>query len=139
MLVNDKGNLHDVNILEVTSENYIVPKGEEIFYHCRIEQKQFNSQTGERTSVPRIQKFDRKMFETNLLHNLRQLGYSVDVLHNPTEWIKQHEKEMKEAKEKAEAKRKQMEEDAIQKRIDEAVAKALAAAKKTSKKGGNKE
>lgn len=138
MLVNDKGNLHDVNILEVTSENYIVPKGEEIFYHCRIEQKQFNPQTGARISVPRIQKFDRKMFETTLLHNLRRLGYSVDVLHNPTEWIKQHEKEMKEAKEQAEARRKQAEEEAIQKRIDEAVARALAEEKKKSKKGGEK-
>ena len=52
----------DVSILEVTPENYIVPKGEEGVYHCRIEQKSFNASTGERQSRPRIQKFEPKMW-----------------------------------------------------------------------------
>ena len=54
----------DVPILEVTKENYIVPRGEENALHCRIEQTQFNARTGKRLSKPRIQKFDAKMFPT---------------------------------------------------------------------------
>ena len=54
----------DVPILEVTAENYIVPRGEENTFHCRIEQTQFNQRTGKRLSKPRIQKFDAKMFPT---------------------------------------------------------------------------
>lgn len=126
MLVNEKGNIHDVNILDVTAENYIVPDGEEHLYHCRIEQREFNRETGARISVPRIQKFYKKQFETQLLHNLKRIGYTVDILHNPTEWIEAHkEAEAKEKKEREERK-KAAEEAAIQARIDAAVAKALA-------------
>lgn len=121
--MNEMGNLHEVNILEVTKENYIVPEGEEHLYHCRIEQKMFNQSTGERISVPRIQKFDAKMFERTLLHNLRRIGYSVEVLYDPTKY--------NEGKKAQQAQKKQMsrqaQEEAIQKRIEEAVAKALAA------------
>ncbi len=151
MLVNDKGNLHDVGILEITAENYICPKGEEGLFHCRIEQKQFNPNTGARVSVPRLQKFDPKQFKGGLLHNLKRIGYSVDILYNPEEWLKENEAkrealavQVKEAKAAAQ-------EAAIQKRIDDAVnaavAKALAAQQKesapsapkpTAKKGGRK-
>lgn len=151
MLVNDKGNLHDVSILEVTAENYICPKGEEHLYHCRIEQKFFNQQTGERVSVPRIQKFDKKQFEGSLLHNLRRIGYSVDILYNPNKWLEENEAKQAEAKAKAIEAQKAAQEAAIQARIDaavkEAVAQALAAQPKagapsapkaTAKKGGKR-
>ena len=80
----------DVSILEVTPENYIVPKGEEGVYHCRIEQKSFNASTGERQSRPRIQKFEPKMWPM-LCRNLKLQGWTVEVMHDPTEWIKQQE------------------------------------------------
>lgn len=137
MLVNEKGSVHDVNILEVTADNYICPKGEEAYYHCRIEQRQFNRETGERQSTPRIQKFEKKMFEAFVLHNLRRQNYTVDILHNPNEWLKKHgEEERKRIEEEAkrrEAERKAKEEAEIQARVDKAVAEALAKVTATPK------
>ena len=80
----------DVSILEVTAENYIVPKGEEGTYHCRIEQTQFNPRNGKRVSRPRIQKFEAKMFPS-ILRNLKLQGWDVEVLHDPTEFLKEQE------------------------------------------------
>ena len=37
-----EGKFKDVSILNVTPENFIVPKGEEHLYHCRIEIKKFD-------------------------------------------------------------------------------------------------
>ena len=94
----------DVSLLEVTPENYIVPKGEEDTYHCRIEQTQFNPRNGKRMSRPRIQKFDAKMFPM-LKRNLKQQGWDIDVLYDPTEFINERE-----------AKRQQMQEMTYQQR-----------------------
>ena len=80
----------DVSILDVTPENYIVPKGEEGTYHCRIEQTQFNPRNGKRVSRPRIQKFEAKMFPS-ILRNLKLQGWDVDILHDPTEFLKEQE------------------------------------------------
>ena len=80
----------DVSILDVTPENYIVPKGEEGTYHCRIEQTQFNPRNGKRQSRPRIQKFDAKMYPS-ILRNLKLQGWDVEVLHDPTEFLKEQE------------------------------------------------
>ena len=88
MKVKTADGIKDVNLLQVTPENYIVPDDEKHLYHCRIEVKKFNPETGERLSKPSLQKFGRKFFERNGLHNLRQQGYTVDILYNPTEWIK---------------------------------------------------
>lgn len=82
----------DVNILEVTPENYIVPKGEEGSYHCRIEQTNFNPRTGKRNSVPRIQKFEAKMWPM-LKRNLKLQGWDIDVLYDPTDYLKKKEEE----------------------------------------------
>ena len=74
--------------MEVTAENYIVPKGEEGTYHCRIEQTQFNPRNGKRVSRPRIQKFDAKMYPS-ILRNLKLQGWDIEVLHDPTEFLKE--------------------------------------------------
>lgn len=76
----------DLPLDEVTAENYIVPKGEEHLYHCVIEQKNFCPKTGTRLSVPALQKFGRKGFETMLYSNLKKLGYDVVILHNPNQY-----------------------------------------------------
>lgn len=81
-----EGRTKDVGLLDVTPENFIVPKGEEHFYHCRIEVVKFNQETGERISRPRMQVFGKKLFETFGLHNLRKMGYSVDIMHDPNVW-----------------------------------------------------
>lgn len=78
-----EGKTKDVGLLDVTPENFIVPKGEESFYHCRIEVVKFNQETGERISRPRMQVFGKKFFETFGLHNLRKMGYKVDIMHDP--------------------------------------------------------
>lgn len=99
MQVKTENGVRDVPVASVTAGNFIVPKGEEHLYHCKIEIRRFNPNTGERVSAPRIQVFGRKFFESFGLHNLRQQGYTVEILHNPTAWIAEH----KEAAEKAAA------------------------------------
>lgn len=97
----------DVDLLQVTPENFIVPKGEENSYHCRIEMVKFNEATGERISRPQMQIFGKKFFETNGLHNLRKMGYKVDILHNPNVWEAANKEKIeanKRAKAEAEAK-----------------------------------
>lgn len=82
------GRMKDVAITEVTPDNYIVPAGEECFWHCIIEVRKFSPETGKRLSVPRVQKFDDKMWKTVVERNLRLQGYTVTILHDPTEDIK---------------------------------------------------
>lgn len=103
------GKIKDVNILDVTPENFIVPKGEEGSYHCRIEIKKFNSETGERLSKPRMQVFGKKFFESYGLHNLKKQGYTVDVMHDPNKWLQENQEKLeaeRKAKEAAAAKAK---------------------------------
>jgi hypothetical protein len=130
---------------EVTVDNYDVPKGEEGLFHAVIEVKEFNSKTGERVSVPRVQKFGVNAFET-AFPNLKRLGYDVRVVYDPTAWIEKQTKEAEErerqsAQSAAEAQQAAIEE-ALEKQckefeekqqaaIDEAVAKALAAVNAT--------
>ena len=83
----------DVPILEVTRDNYIVPRGEEDTYHCKIEQTQFNPRNGKRQSKPRIQKFDAKMYPT-IARNLRQQGWDIEVLYDPTEYLRKQAEEL---------------------------------------------
>ena len=132
----------DVPILEVTAENYIVPAGEENTYHCRIEQIQFSPSTGKRLSKPLIQKFDAKMFPM-VQRNLRQQGWTIDILYNPTEWLKAEEekKQMTREQRKAvEEQRKQRERDALKAEIlaELKAAGVIGEAKKAPKTGGVK-
>lgn len=115
----EEGQIKDVNILDVTPENFIVPKGEEDCYHCRIEVKKFNQDTGERISKPRMQVFGKKFFESFGLYNLRKQGFTVDVMHDPNKWLQENEAKLEAekqkkaeagAKAKAEAEKKAMKE-----------------------------
>ena len=90
MLVKFGNTTKDVPILEVNAANYIVPKGEEGTVHCRIEQVQFNPNTGVRQSRPRIQKFEPKSWP-GIQRILRQQGWTIDVLYDPTAWLKEKE------------------------------------------------
>ena len=101
--------IKDVPILEVTPENYIVPKGEEGSYHCRIEQRQFDASTGRRLSVPRIQKFEAKMFPM-LQRTLKQQGWTVEILYDPTDYNREQEAEEQERRELTLKQRKELEE-----------------------------
>lgn len=130
----------DVPILEVTAENYIVPVGEENTYHCRIEQVQFSPSTGKRLSKPLIQKFDAKLFPM-VQRNLRQQGWTIDILYNPTEYLKAEEekKQMTREQRKAvEEQRKQKERDALKAEIlaELKAAGVIGEAKKAAPKTG---
>ena len=96
----EEGQIKDVNILDVTPENFIVPKGEEDCYHCRIEVKKFNQDTGERISKPRMQVFGKKFFESFGLHNLRKQGFTVDVMHDQNKWLQENEAKLEAEKQK---------------------------------------
>lgn len=119
-----EGQIKDVNILDVTPENFIVPKGEEDCYHCRIEVKKFNKDTGERISKPRMQVFGKKFFESFGLHNLRKQGFTVDVMHDPNKWLQENEAKLEAEKQKkaeADAKAKAEAAEAEKKAMKEAM------------------
>lgn len=80
-------NGRDLPVEQITSENYVVPRGEEMVYHVKIEVKQFNAKTGERISRPRVQKFGIKTWQGSVRDSLVKQGYTIDVLHDPTAWI----------------------------------------------------
>lgn len=140
----EEGQIKDVNILDVTPENFIVPKGEEDCYHCRIEVKKFNQDTGERISKPRMQVFGKKFFESFGLHNLRKQGFTVDVMHDPNKWLQENEAKLEAekqkkaeagAKAKAEAEKKAMKEAMKAEILAELKAEGLLA---TAAKSGRK-
>ena len=132
----------DVPIVEVTAENYIVPRGEEDTYHCKIEQTQFNQRNGKRLSRPRIQKFESKMY-AQLARNLRLQGWDIEVLYDPTEFLAAREAKRAELRDltfkqrqEQEAKRKEAEKKALK---DEILAELKAAGMlKAPSKGGSK-
>ena len=137
----------DVPILEVTPENYIVPKGEEGTYHCRIEQRQFNPRTGQRLSKPFIQKFEPKTWAATA-RNLRQQGWDIEVLYDPSEFLAEREAKRAEMRDltfkqrqEAEAKRKAAERKALKDEIlaELKAAGMLKAPAKNGKKGKNAE
>lgn len=124
----------DLPIGQLTAENYVVPAGEEGAYHCTIELVQFNPRTGVRESHPRVQKFGRKVFEQIVEKTLRKQGYTVTILHDPTEWLKaQRIKAAEAAKKKAE-----LEKEQFNAAVAAEVAKQLAAMKATEKKAEEK-
>ena len=121
-----------MNILELTPENYKVPKGEERSYHCVIECVEFDRKTGKRLSVPRIQKFGAKMFEAHVYSSLKKQGYNVTILHDPKKWLKEHE-----AEQKAQAKAKEAaEKEAFEKAVQAEVARQVAALQSAEQPAG---
>lgn len=67
------------------TRQYVCPKGEEQFYHVVLERKRFDQETGERLSKPFLQKYGKKEFETSLKRRFEALGYTVTIVHDPTE------------------------------------------------------
>ena len=112
----------DTPIEKLTPDNYVVPKGEEKDYHAIIEVVQYDPKTGRKISRPRVQKFGRKAFEQTVQASLKKQGYTITILHDPTQWLaEQKERAAKAKAEQAAAKAK-----ADQERFDAAVAAAVA-------------
>ena len=119
----------DVSLEALTPGEYIVPKGEERFYHCLIEVKQFSRTTGAKQSKPRLQKFGLKAFRKSIRENLVKQGYTITVLHDPSEWIKAHAEQLAQMAQADKAAK----EAEIQAKVDAAVAKAIEAYKASEK------
>lgn len=88
--IDESGNVKDVPLSMVTSENYIVPKGEEGVYHCLVENQRHDQKTGARLSRPFIRKFGKKVFDSIMRKGMFAQGLNVQILHDPTEWLKTH-------------------------------------------------
>lgn len=124
-----EGKTKDVAITDVNPENYIVPSNEQHLYHCIIEVRKFDSETGKRLSTPRIQKFGKKGFENGVADALKKQGYTVTILHDPNEYVKAQTEEAAQrtaaqqkaadakAKAEADAKAKAAEKDALKAEI----------------------
>ena len=121
MLVKFENGVKDVDILNVTAENYIVPENEKHVYHCKIERRKFNPETGARLSRPRIQKFNQKIFETLISKRLPLQGYTIEILHNPNNYLAEMEKQKRESAERT----KKAQEDKMKAQIDAAVEAAI--------------
>lgn len=123
----------DLPVLEITPENYLVPRGEERFYHVKMEIKSFDQHTGKRLSHPFIQKFTRVDFEGGMMSLLRQQGYDMVILHDPKAWAEQHAAELNKNKAQKEAEAKAQAE-AEKEALKEQIRKELLAEMKTEKK-----
>lgn len=135
------GGVKDVRVEQVTADNYICPENEKHLYHVIIEVRKFNSETGERLSKPRVQKFGKKAYESKVRKNLIKQGYTLTVLHE-AEALPEAKSVAPVTKTNVEdivaaavAKALAEQEAKHKAEIDEAVAKAVAAAKG---KGGRK-
>ena len=111
----------DVPIIEVNAANYIVPQGEEGTYHVRQEITSFDPKTGKRLSQPRIQKYGPKEFK-QIASILKQQGYEITILHDPTDFLKKQEEELEALRNMTAEKKKELE----QKRYEEEKAKMKA-------------
>lgn len=80
----------DLPVLDITADNYIVPQGEEMAVHAKIEVRQFDPKTGNRISTPRIQKFGMKEWQSVMQSSLRKQGYTVEILHDPFKFAQEH-------------------------------------------------
>ena len=104
----------DVPLTEVTTENYIVPKGEESLYHVVQELKQFDQKTGRRLSRPILQKYDVKVWQKQK-KALASWGYDLVVVHGPADYIRKRDEEMQRTADE----RRRKAQEAEQKRKDD--------------------
>lgn len=121
---------------QLNENNYVCPQDEVKLYHVVQEVKEFNPKTGQRISVPVLQKYKRKTFELDILPRLPRLGYTLRIVFDPVKY----ESTISEARRaaglaaRAEAKMKADEELREQIRREEA-AKLRAELKKQKEKG----
>lgn len=77
-----------MDIIKVTKDTYEVPTSEKHLYHVKQELTEFDRSTGKRMSRPVIQKYGKRMFESVVYDDLKAQGYTIEVLHDPNEWLK---------------------------------------------------
>ena len=119
--------------LDQIAENYKVEEGTEHLYHVALWMEEYDPKTGKPVHTPTTDVFGVQTFERNV-SNFKKLGYTLKVLHDPREFLKNQA-------EQAAARAEQEEQDKIKKAlqeqreefektrqadIEQAVAKALA-------------
>lgn len=121
---------------QLNESNYVCPKDEVKLYHVIQEVKEFNPKTGQRISVPVLQKYKRKTFELDILPRLPRLGYTLRIVFDPVKYesTTSEARRAAELAARAEAKMKADEELREQIRREEA-AKLRAELKKQKEKG----
>lgn len=121
---------------QLNESNYVCPQDEVKLYHVIQEVKEFNPKTGQRISVPVLQKYKRKTFELDILPRLPRLGYTLRVVFDPVKYesIISETRRAAQLAARAEAKMKADEELREQIRREEA-AKLRAELKKQKEKG----
>lgn len=121
---------------QLNESNYVCPKDEVKLYHVIQEVKEFNPKTGQRISVPVLQKYKRKTFELDILPRLPRLGYTLRIVFDPVKYEStiSEGRRAAELAARAEAKMKADEELREQIRREEA-AKLRAELKKQKEKG----
>ena len=131
--------MKDVAVSEITPENYIVPEGEECTWHVVQEIVQFSPTTGKRLSVPRVQKYDDKIWRNIMERHLKLQGYKVVILHDPTDYIKEQAEKQRKMKESMSARAslmtKEQQEREIEERVDAILQKKLAELSNKNSKG----
>lgn len=133
----------DLPVSEITAETYLVPKGEELVVHAKIEVRQFDNKTGRRISVPRIQKFGVKEWNGCVFSSLRKQGYTIEILHDPTKWQQEKLAEitaLREAEAKAKAEElARIKEEAKAELLEELKAQGLISSEKKKDKKAKEE
>ena len=121
---------------QLNESNYVCPQDEVKLYHVIQEVKEFDPKTGQRISVPVLQKYKRKTFELDVLPRLPRLGYTLRVVFDPVKYESANSEARRAAQlaARAEAKMKADEELREQIRREEA-AKLRAELKKQKEKG----
>ena len=71
---------------QLNESNYVCPQDEVKLYHVIQEVKEFNPKTGQRISVPMLQKYKRKTFELDILPRLPRLGYTLRIVFDPVKY-----------------------------------------------------
>lgn len=119
--------------LDQIAENYQVQEGTEHLYHVALWMEEYDRETGKPVHTPTTDVFGVQTFERNV-SNFKKLGYTLKVLHDPREFLKN---QAEQAAARAEQEKQNEIEQALQRQreefektrqadIEQAVAKALA-------------
>lgn len=128
--------------LDQIAENYQVQEGTEHLYHVALWMEEYDPKTGKPVHTPTTDVFGVQTFERNV-SNFKKLGYTLKVLHDPREFLKN---QAEQAAARAEQEEQNNIEQALQKQreefektrqadIEQAVAKALAERDKQAEQG----
>ncbi|WP_281724479.1 hypothetical protein [Hoylesella shahii] len=119
--------------LDQIAENYQVQEGTEHLYHVALWMEEYDPKTGKPVHTPTTDVFGVQTFERNV-SNFKKLGYTLKVLHDPREFLKNQaeqaaaraEQEEQDKIKRALQKQREEFEKTRQADIEQAVNKALA-------------